>query len=295
MLSPRQDDRLVQFDPADQVERKFADWEGLRADLVTATQRVPLDYKFKSDVHLLIAAEYAERDDGETSVEGLPISTLRSITGKLTFVPAGHEFQGWQNPRVLTRVNFFYIDPLGPLLDEVSGFSKIDFRPRLFFFDAELWRLAAKIKDEALNGEGRLRNYGEALSVLLEHELMRMNNGPSRPRDIARGGLSGWQQKKVKDFIEDHLAEDVRLADLAGLVDFSPFHFARAFKRSFGVPPHRYHIERRIERAKALLAEPASSVTEVALAVGFAETSSFSTAFRKTTGYAPTEYRRGLG
>jgi len=68
---------------------------------------------------------------------------------------------------------------------------------------------------------------------------------------------------------------------MARLVDLSPYHFARAFKQSFGVPPHRYHIERRIARAKELLS--GNSVTEVAMAVGFAETSSFSTVFRRAT------------
>jgi AraC-like DNA-binding protein len=113
-----------------------------------------------------------------------------------------------------------------------------------------------------------------------------------RRRAPVQGGLSSWQQKKLADFIEANLAEDVSLAQMAGLVGLSPYHFARAFKQSFGVPPHRYHVRRRMARAKALLAE--RSVTEVALAVGFAETSSFSTAFRKTTGLAPSEYRRGL-
>jgi AraC family transcriptional regulator len=110
----------------------------------------------------------------------------------------------------------------------------------------------------------------------------------------ARGGLSGWQQKKVADFIEAHLTEEVRLSTLARLVDLSPFHFARAFKQSFGVPPLRYHSLRRIERAKALLEQQGQSVTEVALALGFAETSSFSAAFRKTTGTRPSDYRRNF-
>ena len=68
--------------------------------------------------------------------------------------------------------------------------------------------------------------------------------------------------------------------------------FARAFKASFGVPPHRYHLERRILRAKELLIAPDGSVTAVALAVGFAETSSFSAAFRRLTGTTPSRYRR---
>jgi AraC family transcriptional regulator len=78
---------------------------------------------------------------------------------------------------------------------------------------------------------------------------------------------------------------------MARFVDLGPYHFARAFKQSFGVPPHRYHIERRIACAKELLS--GNSVTEVAMAVGFAETSSLSTALRRATGFTPREFRRG--
>lgn len=112
---------------------------------------------------------------------------------------------------------------------------------------------------------------------------------------LVRGGLSGWQKKRLAEFIEDHLDERVRLTALAAVADLSPYHFSRAFKQSFGLPPHRYHLNRRMVRAKALLREPASSVTTVALAVGFVETSSFSSAFRKVTGITPSDYRRGDG
>jgi AraC family transcriptional regulator len=106
--------------------------------------------------------------------------------------------------------------------------------------------------------------------------------------------LGGWQRKRVGDYIEENLAETVRLSTLAALVGLSPYHFVRAFRQSFGVPPHRYHVQRRIEHAKMLLKAPENSITAVALAVGFAETSSFSTAFRKLTGISPREFRRGL-
>jgi AraC family transcriptional regulator len=285
----------VEIAPPHLVERRSTEWDGLKVDVVEMRQRVPFDYRYRSNHHLLIAAEHSERNEGETLVEGLPKSTLHTISGKLTFVPAGHDFYGWQYPRVLMHATFFYIDPRAPLLDEALGFSGIDFQPRLFFFDADIWRVASKLKSETISGDRRIPHYGEALSVLLGHELIRLNEGAPRARAVTRGGLSGWQQKRVAEFIEEHLAEEVRLNALAELVDLSPYHFARAFKQSFGVPPHRYHVSRRIERAKELLAAPSSSVTDVALAVGFAETSSFSSAFRKTTGYAPSEYRRGLG
>ena len=60
------------------------------------------------------------------------------VLGQAHVRAAGHEFHGWQHPRVLTRASYFYIDPEGPLLDESIHFADIEFRPRLFFFDAEL-------------------------------------------------------------------------------------------------------------------------------------------------------------
>jgi AraC family transcriptional regulator len=109
---------------------------------------------------------------------------------------------------------------------------------------------------------------------------------------LSRGGLSGWQQKIVTDYIEANLAEAVRLADMAQLVRLSPFHFARAFKQSFGVPPHRYHVGRRIARAKDMLADRDHSITAIARELGFAETSSFSSTFRRVTGTSPSDFRR---
>ena len=107
-----------------------------------------------------------------------------------------------------------------------------------------------------------------------------------------RGGLSGWQQKRLSGYIDAHLGEALRLAALAQLVGLSPFHFARAFKQSFGVPPQRYHVGRRIARAKDLLDDSTYSVTAIARDLGFAETSSFSATFRRVTGTSPIRYRR---
>ena len=101
-----------------------------------------------------------------------------------------------------------------------------------------------------------------------------------------------WQQKRVAEYIEEHLTEEISLATLARLVDLSLYHFARAFKQSFGVPPHRYHMARRLDRARSLLQRPALSVTQIGVEIGFRETSSFTRAFRKFAGVTPTEYRR---
>jgi AraC family transcriptional regulator len=284
----------IEFHPAEIVRRRIARWRGLYAETVQVTSREPFEYRCKQASHLLIAAEQAARYEGETLLEGLPRSTLRDFSRKLTFVPAGRSFTGWQNPRLLSRWTYIYMDPRAVAIDASTGFADAELAPRLFFESRDLWETILKLKALIGDAEDGMGLYAEALSVVLAHELMRLNEGTAASRPASRGGLAAWQHKRLASFIEEHLADNVSLAALADVAQLSPYHFLRAFKQSFGEPPHRYCVGRRIERAKALLADPRASVTGVALAVGFATTSAFSATFRRVAGHTPSDYRRGL-
>ncbi len=282
----------IDFAPAHIVKRRPANWLGVEAETVELTEPQTYEYDFQAPYHLLIAPELSHRYDGETVLEGLPKSNLRDLTRKLTFVPAGSRFRGWQKPRVLSRVNFFYIDPRGPLLDPELHFGETEFKPRLFFFDTDLWGTALKLKAQIATEDASSGLYAEALGAVLCHELIRFNGAAiERPR---RGGLAPWQQKRIADYVEVQLDAPISIAQMAEMVHLSPYHFSRAFKRSFGVPPHRYHMTRRIEAAKNLLGGTEAPVTEIALQLGFSEASSLSAGFRRLIGVSPSEYRRAL-
>ncbi len=137
-------------------------------------------------------------------------------------------------------------------------------------------------------------SYLEALGAVLVHELVRLDQAGTTKQMQVRGGLAGWQQRVVASYIEEHLNQSIPLAKLTQLTWLSPYYFCRAFKESFGLPPHRYHTSRRIDQAKTLLANATQSVTDIGLSLGFSETSSFTAVFRKTTGTMPTAYRRSL-
>lgn len=79
-----------------------------------------------------------------------------------------------------------------------------------------------------------------------------------------------------------------RLAEVSGV---SPAHFARSFKLAFGVPPHRYLLTRRIERASALLRDTDLPITEVAFGTGWESLGTFGRIFRDITGESPGELR----
>ncbi|MBI1777685.1 MAG: helix-turn-helix transcriptional regulator [Proteobacteria bacterium] len=284
----------VTIAPAAIARRRLATWGGIQADSVQVLRRDPFEYGFCSARHLLIASEQVARYDGESFVEGLPKSVLREFSETLTFVPAGHRFHGWHKPRGLARATYLYIEPHAPLLGPELDFAETAFKPRLAFADRNLWTTALKLGAEAENASPD-RPYAEALGMVLAHELMRLNNPDKAPRPVIRGGLAAWQQKRVAEFIAEHLGQEIALSTLAKLAQLSPFHFAHAFKQSFGMPPHRYHTSRRMERAKTLLARQGLSITEIGHRLGYRETSSFTAAFRKVTGFSPSQFRRNLG
>jgi AraC family transcriptional regulator len=285
-------DPMVEISPADNVKRRTATWPGMAAEIVQATRHDRIESRFCAPVHLLAAYERGVRHDGGTFVEGLPKSTLRDFRRKLIFVPAGHEYHDWQEPRILTRVIYFYFDPAG--LSPELGFADMSFAPRLFFENSGLWDTALKLTTLIESAGSDHRLYVEALGLVLAHELVRFNAGRPCVEPEVRGGLAAWQQRTVVDYIEDHLAEPISLATLAQLVRLSPYYFCRTFKKSFGMPPHRYHTGQRIGRAKTLLAKSDPSVTDIGFTIGFSQTSSFTAAFRKATGLTPTAYHRSL-
>jgi AraC family transcriptional regulator len=104
--------------------------------------------------------------------------------------------------------------------------------------------------------------------------------------------LDDARLRRVLGYVEEHLAEEITVTDLADIVCLSIFHFTRAFAAAVGVPPHRYVSQRRLESAKAMIAAGGASLGKVAFDCQFSSQSSFSRAFRRATGMTPAEYRR---
>ena len=119
-------------------------------------------------------------------------------------------------------------------------------------------------------------------------EDLQRHSEPEPPR----GGLPPGGLRRVKEHIAAHLGEDLTLEILAALAGLSVHHFARAFKVSVGLPPHRYLLQQRIQKAAELLKSGELPVTDIALAVGFADQSHFSRSFHALFGVAASQFRR---
>lgn len=108
-----------------------------------------------------------------------------------------------------------------------------------------------------------------------------------------RGGLPPGKLRAVLAYIDDHLTEGAGLITLAEIAGMSCCHFARAFKRSIGVPAHQYLISRRISASLALIRDTDRALCEISLEVGFADQSHFTRTFVQMTGMTPGDYRHG--
>lgn len=122
-------------------------------------------------------------------------------------------------------------------------------------------------------------------------ELCRLTGGSFAQ---AKGGLAPWAERRCLELMHGRLSEDISLDELAAEARLSPFHFARMFKHSLGVPPRVYLTRIRVEKACELLERTDMSVTEIALEVGYSSNQVLARVFLKTMHVNPTDYRRAV-
>ncbi|MEZ2224084.1 helix-turn-helix domain-containing protein [Rhizobium sp. RCC_161_2] len=109
-------------------------------------------------------------------------------------------------------------------------------------------------------------------------------------RSAVIGGLTPWQLRRARDTINARLDRDVSLAQLASNCGLSTSHFARAFARSTGIPPHRWLMQRRVDRAKELMRK-GTPLAEIALMCGFSDQSHLTRVFSQSVGLTPGRWR----
>ncbi len=108
------------------------------------------------------------------------------------------------------------------------------------------------------------------------------------------GGLSPWQLRRAQAMMDAHLDANIRVADLAAPCGLSASYFVQAFKKTTGMTPHRWLMQRRVDKAKELLRNSGMPAADVALACGFANQSHFTRVFSGAVGCPPGEWRRRM-
>lgn len=247
---------------------------------------------FRVDQHI-VGLSLGAPHWAEFAIESDRSKRLRMRAGHLQVIPAGHRHRVRWDACDFTLL-FIAPELLGRLTAELTDGSAPAVTPMLQMDDMIIRAVITALRDEALSEGLRGSLYAEALVVVAAARLARLS-GRVRALPAAETLDSPERLGRVYDYIEAHLDERMTIEELGSLVGMGSYRFARAFRRTVGSPPHRYVLERRIERAKRLLAETDLPITEIALMVGFASHSHLSTAFRQAVGASPKDFRKKPG
>ncbi|RED48610.1 helix-turn-helix domain-containing protein [Aestuariispira insulae] len=215
-----------------------------------------------------------------------------SAPGKLCLLPANHQSRWFVGDSL--RMFHLYITP--DYLNYLAQ-STLDLDPRQLELKDETFK-DSPFTESVVNsvflsmdwqGETDRMALGNAAQLLI-FDLLK--NHSDRARNLTvRGGLSPRDQRLLKDFIEAHLDQPLTLDDLADQIGLSPYHLARMFKLSFGIPPHKFVMAQRLERAEDLLRHSGMGLAEIALECGFSSQSHFSNSFKAAKGLTPRAFR----
>ena len=207
------------------------------------------------------------------------------LHGDMTLMPCGIPSQ-WSWNSTCDRLDVI-ISP--DVFGDGKRLAAVD---RFLFRDREMEAICHRLYQAVSLGGMADRLYVESLVAQLAVLMGRRHSSASAATSIPpSSGLTRHQARLVLDYIECHLSREVTLGELARIAGLSLHHFARMFKRTVGAAPHRYVLERRMERAKGMLRSTRVSLVEISLSTGFSSQSHFTSTFRRLVGATPTEFQ----
>jgi AraC family transcriptional regulator len=286
------DERLGVLPAAPLVTSGPLGWPGLRAEHFRDTPDFDLD--LPGQTHHLLSLYVRPPERMGLWCEGLEWEAAPPA-GSILVLPARHARRAyWRGPTesihlhldpgLVSRVaaEAFDLDPSRVAIPAVGALS----HPQI---QAAILAIGAELADAGAGG-GRL--LAESLANVVAVHLIRHFAPSDRVGLRPRGGLSERKLRAALDYIEEHLDSALTLDHIAAVAHLSPYHFARMFKTSTGLPPHQYVIARRVERAKQLLRERKDlSLAQVAARSGFWDQGHFTRHFRRLAGITPKRFR----
>ena len=263
-----------------------AAWAGITAEVYSFEGIATPEFQI---VDHLVALHLSGPAVVELKIDGQQDTRLRG-GGDISFLSAGTVCQvksGAPHEVLVVSVSQQIINNCGVELRESPPSA---FTARGHLIDPQIEHICMALKAEGESSYACGRLYGESLALALASRLMGQYSTRDVPSTLA-GGLAPQVLRRVIDYIESDLATPLRMNSLAEIAGLSQFRFAHNFKAHTGLPPYRYVMRARIERAKRILRETNLSIVEVALAVGFQSSGQFNSIFKREIGITPGAFR----
>jgi AraC family transcriptional regulator len=264
-------------------------WDSLHLELHQQPQFEIAEHQHTMHV---IACGLTNIDDrsGDRWLDGKR-QTERRRSGDIAIIPAGSSHRcNWN-----TDVQFGILAIEPALLQQVGqdwvNPDRIELKPQFMNEqDPLIQGIFATLRSEIQIGGIGGYLLIDSLKMALAAHLLR-NYCTTSPRIISPTGLSSVQLGIITNYIKSNLQLDLTLVELSAIVQLSPYHFSRLFKKSLGMTPHQYIVQQRIDRAKYLLQFNDARISEIAVQVGFCDQSHLTRGFKQILGITPKQFR----
>ena len=208
-------------------------------------------------------------------------------------VMSAHQSSSWEWKQSFDELHIYLApESLTAAAAEVTD-RPVRLSDGLGILDPVIGQLALAICDELVRPDS-MPLMDEHFAMSLIARLLERYSTLRNTQALNRFDIATHRLRAVLEYIDTHLAQNLKLGDIAAAAHMSPFHFARAFRKAMGHAPHRYVTARRIDRARNLLARKADDVDAIGREVGFQSHSHFSSVFKSYSGVTPTQYRASV-
>ena len=180
------------------------------------------------------------------------------------------------------------------VLEETAAQDDVELQQSFELRDRHIASLILALRADLEDGSPAGHLYGDSLITALAVYIQKRYAVFRHRTAEFRGGMPSARLKRVLEYVEANLGEDISLSALAQVAGMGPHYFCDLFKQSIGFSPHRFVLRQKLERAKKLLRNPKTSVIEISAVLGFADQSYFTKVFHRAVGVTPTEFRAGL-
>ena len=241
----------------------------------------------------IIAYGYLGSSFGERWLDGIRREERRQ-RGDIAIIPAGISHRcNWNTEAEFTilAIEPSFIKQIG---EDFIDSDRIQLIPRFMSEqDLLIQGIFSTLRDELESSKIGASLLIDHLKTALVIQLLRQYCTTKPKLSSYEDGLPFLKLQQVKEYINEHLHRDLRLIELAAMVQVSPYYFLRLFKQSMGLTPDQYILQRRIEKAKFLLQHSKLGIAEVAIRVGFCDQSHLTQYFKRIVGMTPKQFSRG--
>lgn len=263
-------------------------WDSIHLELHQQPKFSTLEHQHNMHVIALSVADTPA--PGKRSLDGKMQAERRS-QGDIAVIPAGIAHSCHWNTSGefgILAVEPFVLQQVG---QDLVDCDRIELIPR-FMNDSDplLQGIFVTLKDELESNKIGSNLLIDNLKTALAIHLLRRYCTTKPKLSIYNDGLSRAQLKQITEYIQENLAQDLKVIELAAIAQISPYHFIRLFRDSIGKTPHQYILQSRIERTKYLLQHSQFSLSSIAAMVGFCDQSHLTKYFKRITGMTPKQF-----